>query len=331
MNMIFSEEVIFYGCLIDEGAYPMAYIANQLVDLIGNTPLLRLNGLAHEEGLQADVVVKLEYFNPLGSIKDRVAYAMIKDAETRGILTKDSTIIEPTSGNTGIGLAFVSAVCGYKLILVMPETMSVERRNLLTALGAQLVLTDGAKGMTGAIDKAQELCRSTPGGVTLGQFDNPANPAIHKVTTAVEIWDDVDGEMDIFVAGIGTGGTLSGVGEVLKMYRKDIQVVGIEPLGSAVLSGKEAGPHRIQGIGAGFVPPVLNTDILDEVIAVSDEDALTMMRQLARLEGLLVGISSGAAVFAACQLAKREENRGKRIVVICPDSGERYLSMGVYH
>ncbi len=309
----------------------MAYIANQLVDLIGNTPLLRLNGLAHEEGLQADVVVKLEYFNPLGSIKDRVAYAMIKDAETRGILTKDSTIIEPTSGNTGIGLAFVSAVCGYKLILVMPETMSVERRNLLTALGAQLVLTDGAKGMTGAIDKAQELCRSTPGGVTLGQFDNPANPAIHKVTTAVEIWDDVDGEMDIFVAGIGTGGTLSGVGEVLKMYRKDIQVVGIEPLGSAVLSGKEAGPHRIQGIGAGFVPPVLNTDILDEVIAVSDEDALTMMRQLARLEGLLVGISSGAAVFAACQLAKREENRGKRIVVICPDSGERYLSMGVYH
>lgn len=329
--MIFSEEVIFYGCLIDEGAYPMAYIANQLVDLIGNTPLLRLNGLAHEEGLQADVVVKLEYFNPLGSIKDRVAYAMIKDAETRGILTKDSTIIEPTSGNTGIGLAFVSAVCGYKLILVMPETMSVERRNLLTALGAQLVLTDGAKGMTGAIDKAQELCRSTPGGVTLGQFDNPANPAIHKVTTVVEIWDDVDGEMDIFVAGIGTGGTLSGVGEVLKMYRKDIQVVGVEPLGSAVLSGKEAGPHRIQGIGAGFVPPVLNTDILDEVIAVSDEDALTMMRQLARLEGLLVGISSGAAVFAACQLAKREENRGKRIVVICPDSGERYLSMGVYH
>lgn len=329
--MIFSEEVIFYGCLIDEGAYPMAYIANQLVDLIGNTPLLRLNGLAHEEGLQADVVVKLEYFNPLGSIKDRVAYAMIKDAETRGILTKDSTIIEPTSGNTGIGLAFVSAVCGYKLILVMPETMSVERRNLLMALGAQLVLTDGAKGMTGAIDKAQELCRSTPGGVTLGQFDNPANPAIHKVTTAVEIWDDVDGEMDIFVAGIGTGGTLSGVGEVLKMYRKDIQVVGVEPLGSAVLSGKEAGPHRIQGIGAGFVPPVLNTDILDEVIAVSDEDALTMMRQLARLEGLLVGISSGAAVFAACQLAKREENRGKRIVVICPDSGERYLSMGVYH
>lgn len=309
----------------------MAYIANQLVDLIGNTPLLRLNGLAHEEGLQADVVVKLEYFNPLGSIKDRVAYAMIKDAETRGILTKDSTIIEPTSGNTGIGLAFVSAVCGYKLILVMPETMSVERRNLLTALGAQLVLTDGAKGMTGAIDKAQELCRSTPGGVTLGQFDNPANPAIHKVTTAVEIWDDVDGEMDIFVAGIGTGGTLSGVGEVLKMYRKDIQVVGVEPLGSAVLSGKEAGPHRIQGIGAGFVPPVLNTDILDEVIAVSDEEALTMMRQLARLEGLLVGISSGAAVFAACQLAKREENRGKRIVVICPDSGERYLSMGVYH
>ncbi len=309
----------------------MAYIANQLVDLIGNTPLLRLNGLAHEEGLQADVVVKLEYFNPLGSIKDRVAYAMIKDAETRGILTKDSTIIEPTSGNTGIGLAFVSAVCGYKLILVMPETMSVERRNLLTALGAQLVLTDGAKGMTGAIDKAQELCRSTPGGVTLGQFDNPANPAIHKVTTVVEIWDDVDGEMDIFVAGIGTGGTLSGVGEVLKMYRKDIQVVGVEPLGSAVLSGKEAGPHRIQGIGAGFVPPVLNTDILDEVIAVSDEDALTMMRQLARLEGLLVGISSGAAVFAACQLAKREENRGKRIVVICPDSGERYLSMGVYH
>lgn len=309
----------------------MAYIANQLVDLIGNTPLLRLNGLAHEEGLQADVVVKLEYFNPLGSIKDRVAYAMIKDAETRGILTKDSTIIEPTSGNTGIGLAFVSAVCGYKLILVMPETMSVERRNLLTALGAKLVLTDGAKGMTGAIDKAQELCRSTPGGVTLGQFDNPANPAIHKVTTAVEIWDDVDGEMDIFVAGIGTGGTLSGVGEVLKMYRKDIQVVGVEPLGSAVLSGKEAGPHRIQGIGAGFVPPVLNTDILDEVIAVSDEDALTMMRQLARLEGLLVGISSGAAVFAACQLAKREENRGKRIVVICPDSGERYLSMGVYH
>lgn len=313
------------------GAYPMAYIANQLVDLIGNTPLLRLNGLAHEEGLQAEVVVKLEYFNPLGSIKDRVAYAMIKDAETRGILTKDSTIIEPTSGNTGIGLAFVSAVCGYKLILVMPETMSVERRNLLTALGAQLVLTDGAKGMTGAIDKAQELCRSTPGGVTLGQFDNPANPAIHKVTTAVEIWDDVDGEMDIFVAGIGTGGTVSGVGEVLKMYRKDIQVVGVEPLGSAVLSGKEAGPHRIQGIGAGFVPPVLNTDILDEVIAVSDEDALNMMRQLARLEGLLVGISSGAAVFAACQLAKRKENRGKRIVVICPDSGERYLSMGVYH
>jgi len=312
------------------GGMMMGYIANQLVELIGNTPLLRLNELARQEALLADVVVKLEYFNPLGSIKDRVAYAMIKEAETEGRLTKDSVIIEPTSGNTGIGLAFVAAVCGYRLTLVMPETMSVERRNLLKALGANLVLTDGAKGMMGAIEKAQQLCETTPGSLTLGQFDNPANPLIHKVTTAVEIWDDVDGDVDIFVAGIGTGGTVSGVGEVLKMYRKDIQVVGVEPLGSAVLSGKEAGVHQIQGIGAGFIPAVLNESILDEVVTVSDEDALTMMRRLAQLEGLLVGISSGAAVFAACQLAKREENKGKRIVVICPDSGERYLSLGVY-
>ena len=313
-----------------KGGKQMGYIVDSLVELIGNTPLLHLEKYGQDVGAKAQIIAKLEYFNPAGSVKDRIAFAMIKAAESQGVLTKESLIIEPTSGNTGIGLAFVAAAKGYPLTLVMPDTMSIERQKLLQALGANLVLTEGAKGMKGAIAKAEELCKKIPGSIILQQFDNPANPAIHRMTTAIEIWDDTDGNIDIFVAGVGTGGTITGVGEVLKEYNPNVKVVAVEPITSPVLSKGVAGPHKIQGIGAGFIPNVLNREIIDEIITVSNEDAFQTSRQLAHTEGLLVGISSGAAVHAATELAKREENVGKRIVVICPDTGERYLSTGLY-
>ena len=308
----------------------MGYIASHLMDLIGNTPLLSLNNYKSKVGYDAEIIAKLEFFNPAGSIKDRIAYGMIKDAENKNLLTKDSVIVEATSGNTGIGLAFIAASSGYRLILVMPEAMSVERRSLLQALGAELVLTEGALGMKGAIAKAEELCKENENAVMLKQFDNPANPTIHRLTTAVEIWDGTDGQVDIFVAGIGTGGTITGVGEVLKEYNPDVKIIAVEPENSPILSKGVAGSHKIQGIGAGFVPTILNQEIIDEIVTVSNEDAIETSRQLAQTEGLLVGVSSGAAVYAASMLAKREENKGKRIVVICPDTGERYLSTGLY-
>ena len=308
----------------------MGYIASHLMDLIGNTPLLSLNNYKSKIGYDAEIIAKLEFFNPAGSVKDRIAYGMIKDAENKNLLTKDSVIVEATSGNTGIGLAFIAASSGYRLILVMPETMSVERRSLLQALGAELVLTEGALGMKGAIAKAEELCKENENAVMLKQFDNPANPTIHRLTTAVEIWDDTDGQVDIFVAGIGTGGTITGVGEVLKEYNPDVKIIAVEPENSPILSKGVAGSHKIQGIGAGFVPTILNQEIIDEIVTVSNEDAIETSRQLAQTEGLLVGVSSGAAVYAASMLAKREENKGKRIAVICPDTGERYLSTGLY-
>ena len=308
----------------------MGYIAESLVDLIGNTPLLHLKRYASRQEVKADIIAKLEYFNPGGSVKDRTAFAMIKAAEYEGKLTNDSMIIEATSGNTGVGLALVAAVYGYSLTIVMPETMSIERQQLLKALGATVVLTEGSKGMKGAIEKAKQLCEENPDALMLEQFKNPANPAIHRFTTAVEIWDDLDGVIDIFVAGVGTGGTLTGVCEVLKEYNPNIKVVAVEPKTSPVLSQGVSGPHKIQGIGAGFVPPVLNKAIIDEIITVSNEDAMQTAKCLSRTEGLLVGISSGAAVYAATELAKREENEGKRIVVICPDTGERYLSTGLF-
>lgn len=308
----------------------MGYIASHLMDLIGNTPLLSLNNYKSKVGYDAEIIAKLEFFNPAGSVKDRIAYGMIKDAENKNLLTKDSVIVEATSGNTGIGLAFIAASSGYRLILVMPETMSVERRSLLQALGAELVLTEGALGMKGAIAKAEELCKENENAVMLKQFDNPANPTIHRLTTAVEIWDDTDGQVDIFVAGIGTGGTITGVGEVLKEYNPDVKIIAVEPKNSPILSKGVAGSHKIQGIGAGFVPTILNQEIIDEIVTVSNEDAIETSRQLAQTEGLLVGVSSGAAVYAASMLAKRQENKGKRIVVICPDTGERYLSTGLY-
>ena len=301
-----------------------------ITELIGSTPLLRLNRFAEAEGLGAEVYAKLEYLNPAGSVKDRIAYAMIADAEQRGVLKPDSVIIEPTSGNTGIGLAAVAAARGYRIIIVMPETMSVERRQLMKAYGAELVLTEGAKGMTGAIAKAQELAAKTPHSFLPGQFTNPANPAAHRATTGPEIWNDTDGTVDIFVAGVGTGGTLTGVGEYLKSQNPAIKVVAVEPAASPVLSGGTAGAHKIQGIGAGFVPDTLNTKIYDEIIPVENEDAFAAGRALARREGLLVGISSGAAVWAAAQLAKRPENKGKRIVVLLPDTGDRYLSTAMF-
>lgn len=308
----------------------MSKIAKKLTDLIGNTPLLELTNFNKKHGLEASVIAKLEYFNPASSVKDRIANAMIEDAEASGILNADSEIIEPTSGNTGIGLAFVAAAKGYKLTLTMPETMSIERRNLLKALGANIVLTPGPDGMKGAIAKAEELQKENPKAVVLQQFVNPANPSIHKKTTAEEIWRDTDGKVDIFVSGVGTGGTISGVGEALKKHNPNIKIVAVEPTDSPVLSGGKPGPHKIQGIGAGFIPKTYNAAVVDEVIQVTNDNAILTSRQLAREEGLLVGISSGAATYAALQLAKKPENSGKKIVVILPDTGERYLSTVLY-
>ena len=305
-------------------------VYEQITDLIGSTPLVKLKNYSANRKLEATVLAKVEFFNPAGSVKDRIAKAMLDDAEAKGLLKPDSVIIEPTSGNTGIGLASVAASRGYKTILTMPETMSVERRNLLKAYGAQLVLTDGAKGMKGAIEKAQELAAQTPNSFIPSQFTNPANPAAHLATTGPEIWNDTDGKVDIFVAGVGTGGTLSGVGAYLKSQNPDVKVVAVEPAGSPVLSKGTAGPHKIQGIGAGFVPETLNTKIYDEIIPVENEDAFATGRAIAREDGILVGISSGAAVFAATQLAQRPENKGKVIVALLPDTGERYLSTPMF-
>ncbi|MBR6328435.1 MAG: cysteine synthase A [Lachnospiraceae bacterium] len=308
----------------------MGKIAKNATELIGHTPLLELTNYSKAEGLEARVLGKLEYFNPAGSIKDRIALAMIEDAEKSGKLKSGTTIIEPTSGNTGIGIASVATAKGYKAILTMPETMSVERRNMLKAYGAQIVLTDGAKGMKGAIAKAEELNKEIEGSIVLGQFDNPANPAVHKATTGPEIWDDTDGKVDIFVAGVGTGGTVTGVGAYLKEKNPNVQVVAVEPASSPVLSKGTPGPHKIQGIGAGFVPAVLDTKIYDEIIPVENEDAFAAGKKFARAEGVLVGISAGAAIWAATQLAKRPENKGKTIVAILPDSGDRYFSTPLF-
>lgn len=305
-------------------------VYRKITDLIGGTPLLELTNYKKANELNAKIYAKLEYFNPAGSVKDRIAKAMLDDAEEKGLLKPGAVIIEPTSGNTGIGLASVAASRGYKVILTMPETMSVERRNLLKAYGAELVLTEGAKGMPGAIAKAKELAEQTPNSYIPSQFTNPANPAVHLKTTGPEIWADTDGKVDIFVAGVGTGGTLSGVGAYLKSQNPNVKVVAMEPATSPVLSGGTAGPHKIQGIGAGFVPDTLNTDIYDEILPVQNEDAFATGRALARSEGVLVGISSGAAVFAAAQLAKRPENAGKVIVALLPDTGERYLSTPMF-
>ena len=308
----------------------MARIARQLTDLVGNTPLLEFSNFNASKGLKAQVIGKLEYFNPAGSVKDRIALAMIEDAEAKGLLRPGATIIEPTSGNTGVGLAFVSASKGYKLILTMPDTMSAERRNLLKALGAQLVLTPGAEGMKGAIAKAEELRDATPGSIILQQFENPANPAVHIRTTAEEIWRDTDGKVDLFVAGVGTGGTVSGVGAGLKAHNPNVQIVAVEPAGSPVLSKGTPGPHKIQGIGAGFIPKTYNGEVVDKILQVTNDDAIRTSRELAGKEGLLVGISSGAAVYAAVELAKLPENEGKTIVALLPDTGERYLSTVLY-
>jgi cysteine synthase A len=309
----------------------MATIAKHLTDLIGNTPLLELSGFNKDNKAASTILAKLEYFNPAGSVKDRIGYAMIESAEKQGKITKDTILIEPTSGNTGIALAFVAASKGYKLILTMPETFSIERRNLLKALGAQLVLTPGPEGMAGAIRKAEEIQAETPNSFLPQQFKNPANPEIHRKTTAEEIWRDTAGKVDLFICGVGTGGTITGVGEVLKKRNPDVKVIAVEPADSPVLSGGQKGPHKIQGIGAGFVPDILNLAIIDEIITVKNEDAFQTSRELASREGLLVGISSGAAAWAALQVAIRPENEGKIIVVILPDSGERYLSTQLYN
>ena len=308
----------------------MAKIATKITQLIGNTPLLETENYNRTEGLEATLLVKLEYFNPGGSVKDRIALAMVEDAERRGILTPGSTLIEPTSGNTGIGLAVVAAAKGYRLILTMPETMSLERRNILKALGAELVLTPGAEGMKGAIARSESLREETPGSVILRQFENPANPAVHERTTGEEIWQETEGKVDIFVAGVGTGGTVSGVGRILKNHKPGVRVVAVGPADSPVLSGGKPGPHKIQGIGAGFVPDTYSADVVDEVIPVESDDAFRAARKLARTEGVLGGISSGAALHAATRLALRPENRGKVIVALLPDTGERYLSTALY-
>lgn len=305
-------------------------IKNSLTELIGHTPLLALRRWAKQQQLTVEIVAKVEYFNPGGSVKDRVALSMITDAEEKGLLKPGALIIEPTSGNTGVGLAWVASVKGYKLILTMPETMSLERRNLLKALGAQLVLTPGSEGMGGAIRKAQEIQAATPGSLILQQFENPANPLAHERTTAEEIWQDTDGQIDIFVASVGTGGTLTGTARGLKKKNPNIRIVAVEPAGSPVLSGGKAGPHKIQGIGAGFIPKILDTSLIDQIIPVTDEDAMRTSRELSASEGLLVGISSGAAAFAAREIAKDEANQGKRIVVLLPDTGERYLSTELF-
>jgi len=308
----------------------MSKIYKNLAELVGRTPLLEVSNYSKGKDLKANILAKLEYFNPAGSVKDRIAKAMIEDGESKGLLKPDSVIIEPTSGNTGIGIASVGTAKGYKVIIVMPETMSVERRSLIKAYGAEIVLTEGAKGMKGAIAKADELAAETPNSFIPGQFKNPANPEIHKNTTGPEIWEDTDGKVDIFVAGIGTGGTITGVGEYLKSKNPNVKIVAVEPAGSPVLSEGKSGAHKIQGIGAGFVPDVLNTKIYDEIIAIKNEDAFATSRELSKSEGLLVGISSGAATFAATELAKRPENAGKTIVVLLPDTGERYLSTGLF-
>ena len=309
----------------------MSKVAKSLTELVGNTPLLEINNFVAKHQLRARILVKLEYFNPAGSVKDRVALAMIEDAEQRGLLKPGGTLIEPTSGNTGVGLAFVSASKGYHLILTMPETMSIERRTLLKALGAELVLTSGAEGMKGAIAKAEELNREIPGSLILQQFNNPANPAIHRRTTGEEIWRDTDGEIDYFVAGVGTGGTVSGTGEALKAHNPAIKVVAVEPASSPVLQGGKPGPHKIQGIGAGFVPGNYHAEVVDEVIGIENDEALQTSRDLAHAEGLLVGISSGASLAGAIRLARRAENAGKTIVALLPDTGERYLSTPLYN
>lgn len=306
----------------------MSRIYSDITETVGNTPLVRLNHIT--EGIEATILVKLESFNPLSSVKDRIGVAMIEDAEKKGLLKKDSVIIEPTSGNTGIALAFVAAARGYRLILTMPETMSIERRQLLKILGAELVLTEGTKGMKGAVEKAEELAKTTRNSFVPQQFNNPANPAIHRKTTAEEIWKDTDGKVDILVAGVGTGGTITGVSEVIKKRKPEFKAIAVEPEASPVLSGGKPGPHKIQGIGAGFVPQVLNKDVIDEIIRVANDDAGETARQLAKKEGILVGISSGAALWAALQVAKREESRGKLIVVILPDTGERYLTTWLF-
>lgn len=308
----------------------MANVYNSILDLVGRTPLLKLNNFAKKHDLLANIFVKIEYFNPAGSVKDRIALAMIEDAEKSGKLTKDTVIIEPTSGNTGVGLAMVAAARGYRLIITMPDTMSVERRNFLKAFGAELKLTPGALGMKGAIAEAENLAKTIPNSFIPGQFVNQANPKAHRETTGPEIWNDLDGQVDYFVAGVGTGGTLTGVGEFLKSKKPDVKVVAVEPASSPVLSKGTAGPHKIQGIGAGFVPETLNTKIYDQIIAVENDDAFATGREFTRAEGVLTGISAGAALFAAVQLAKKEENKGKNIVVVLPDSGDRYLSTTLF-
>jgi cysteine synthase A len=308
----------------------MSRVAKKLTDLIGKTPLLELDNFKQQHHAIATLIAKLEYFNPGGSVKDRIGFSMIDSAEKNSLLDKDTLIIEPTSGNTGIALAFIAATKGYRLILTMPETMSIERRNLLKALGARLVLTPGSEGMPGAIRKADELHAEYENSLILQQFQNPANPEIHRTTTAEEIWNDLDGKVDIFVSGVGTGGTITGVGEVLKQRNPEVKIVAVEPYDSSVISGGKPGPHKIQGIGAGFIPQILNADIIDEIMLVRNEDAMRTGRDLARSEGLIVGISSGAAAYAALQIALREENEGKNIVVILPDTGERYLSTLLY-
>lgn len=309
---------------------PKPSIAGNLTELIGNTPLLALSNFGKHHQLEAKLVAKLEYFNPAGSVKDRIGFAMIKDAEERGVIDKDTVLIEPTSGNTGIALAFAAAALGYRLIITLPETFSVERRKLLVALGAELVLTPGAEGMRGAIRRAEELARELPNAFIPQQFANPANPAIHRSTTAEEIWRDTAGELDAFVGGVGTGGTITGVGGVLKERKPDVRIVAVEPADSPVLSGGRPGPHKIQGLGAGFVPDIYNPEVVDEIVKITSDEAMTTARELGRTEGLLVGISSGAAVYAAVQLARRPEYKGKTIVVLLPDTGERYLSTPLF-